>query len=87
MICLDTNYLVRGLLRGVRESDELVQWRQHGEILLTAAPAWYEFLCGPVSDLQIRVIRHFFLVGLPRLKKSKQPKPLASLMPLVEFDV
>jgi predicted nucleic acid-binding protein len=63
-ICLDTNYLVRGLLKDVRESRELVQWRQSGEILLTAAPAWYEFLCGPVSDLQIRVIRAFLSGGV-----------------------
>ena len=64
MICLDTNYLVRGLLKDVRESAELVQWRQHGEILLTAAPAWYEFMCGPVSDRQIRVIRAFLSGGV-----------------------
>lgn len=63
-ICLDTNYLVRGLLEGARESSELVRWRQSGEILLSAAPAWYEFLCGPVTDLQIRVIRAFLSGGV-----------------------
>ena len=64
MICLDTNYLVRGLLRGTRESGELVQWRQAGEVLLSAAPAWYEFLCGPVSVQQIRIMRAFLSGGI-----------------------
>src|ERR1700758_4825167 len=64
MICLDTNYLVRGLLEGARESSELVLWRQSGEILLSAAPAWYEFLCGPITDLQIRIIRSFLSGGI-----------------------
>jgi predicted nucleic acid-binding protein len=63
-ICLDTNYLVRGLLEGARESSELVLWRQSGEILLSAAPAWYEFLCGPITDLQIRIIRSFLSGGI-----------------------
>jgi predicted nucleic acid-binding protein len=64
MICLDTNYLVRGLLEGARESSELVLWRQSGEILLSAAPAWYEFLCGPITDLQIRIIQSFLSGGI-----------------------
>ena len=64
MICLDTNYLVRGLIKEARESSELVRWRQSGEILLSAAPAWYEFLCCPVTDLQIRIIRSFLSGGV-----------------------
>jgi predicted nucleic acid-binding protein len=64
LICLDTNYLVRGLLKGARESAELIQWRQSGEILLSAAPAWYEFLCGPVSGLHIRIVRAFLSGGI-----------------------
>jgi predicted nucleic acid-binding protein len=63
-ICLDTNYLVRGLVKGAQESAELIQWRQQGETLLSAAPAWYEFLCGPVNDLQIRTIRAFLSGGI-----------------------
>jgi hypothetical protein len=85
-ICLDTNYLVRGLLEDARESSELVLWRQSGEILLSAAPAWYEFLCGPITNLQIRSFGRSFLVGLPPLKKSKRPRLRASLMRLAEFD-
>ena len=57
MICLDTNYLIRGLLKGAPESAKLIQWYQSGEVLLSAAPAWYEFLCGPVTELQVNAIR------------------------------
>ncbi|HEY2423947.1 MAG TPA: type II toxin-antitoxin system VapC family toxin [Chthoniobacterales bacterium] len=63
-ICLDTNYLVRCLLKGARESAEVVQWRQSGETLLSAAPAWYEFLCGPVTDQQSRIVRAFLSGGI-----------------------
>ena len=71
MICLDTNYLVRGLLKGTRESSELIRWRESGEILLTAAPAWYEFLCGPVTDLQIRIIRAFLSGGVASFEEMQ----------------
>ena len=42
MICLDTNYLIRGLLKGAQESAELIKWYQSGEVLLSAAPTWYD---------------------------------------------
>ena len=64
MICLDTNYLVRGLVRGTRESDKLIRWHQVGEVLSSAAPAWYEFLCGPVAQPQIRVMGAFLSGGV-----------------------
>jgi predicted nucleic acid-binding protein len=64
MICLDTNYLIRGLLKGASESAKLIQWYQSGEVLLSAAPAWYEFLCGPVTELQVSAIRAFLSGGI-----------------------
>jgi predicted nucleic acid-binding protein len=70
-ICLDTNYLVRGLLEGAQESAELVQWRQRGETVLSAAPAWYEFLCGPVNDRQIRIIRAFLSGGIVAFEETQ----------------
>ncbi len=59
MICLDTNYLIRGLVRGSTESRELSTWITRGEIIVTSSVAWYEFLCGPVSDREIRTMRAF----------------------------
>jgi predicted nucleic acid-binding protein len=64
VICLDTNYLIRGLVNGTRESDKLIHWHQVGEILLSATPAWYEFLCGPVAQPQINVMQAFLSGGI-----------------------
>ncbi|MBV9878531.1 MAG: type II toxin-antitoxin system VapC family toxin [Verrucomicrobia bacterium] len=64
MICLDTNYLVRGLVKGSKESTDLVQWYQSNELLMSAAPAWYEFLCGPVASRHIQIVRGFLAGGV-----------------------
>ena len=64
VICLDTNYLVRGLLKGSRESADLVRWYQSNEPLMSAAPAWYEFLCGPVTIRHIQIVRGFLSGGV-----------------------
>jgi len=63
VICLDTN-LVRGLVKGAKESAELIEWYQSGEVLLSAVPAWYEFLCGPITGQQIGAIRAFLSGGI-----------------------
>ena len=57
MILLDTNYLIGALLAGSRESKQILDWLEQGEVLITAMPAWYEFLCGPVSEDQIKAVR------------------------------
>ena len=57
MICLDTNYLILGLVPGSKESVELTRWAQRGEILVTSIVCWYEFLCGPVTPPQIQTMR------------------------------
>jgi len=59
MICLDTNYLILGLIQGTREAQELIAWSQARESLITPMPAWFEFLCGPVTPIQIATMRAF----------------------------
>lgn len=59
MICLDTNYLILGLVPGSKESRNLVAWAQSGEALITPMPAWYEFICGPVTAPQVATMRAF----------------------------
>ncbi len=59
MICLDTNYLILGLVPGSRESQDLIGWMQNGETLITPMPAWYEFICGPVTSAQVITMRAF----------------------------
>ncbi len=65
MICLDTNYLILGLVPGSKESSDLAAWAAHGESLVTPMVAWYEFLCGPVTEVQIRTMRAFVRELLP----------------------
>jgi predicted nucleic acid-binding protein len=59
MICLDTNYLILGLQKGTSESAKLVKWYQAGEVIITPMPAWYEFLCGPITEQQVTTMRAF----------------------------
>lgn len=59
MICLDTNYLILGLVAGSREGRELSEWIASGERLVTPTLAWCEFLCGPVTAAQIVTMRAF----------------------------
>jgi predicted nucleic acid-binding protein len=57
MILLDTNYLIRCLIKGSREYREVLRWREAGEALGTPAPCWYEFECGPVTRAQAAVVK------------------------------
>lgn len=59
MICLDTNYLILGLVAGSRESGELAAWVAGGEQLVAPSLVWFEFLCGPVTEVQVRTMRAF----------------------------
>jgi predicted nucleic acid-binding protein len=49
MIHLDTNFLIRGLVRGAPEDKMLRDWLRSGESLGMSTIAWAEFLCGPVE--------------------------------------
>jgi len=64
MICLDTNYLIRGLILGSSEEKALIAWCRAGEKLITSYVAWYEFLCGPVSKEQIQAMMLFLTGGI-----------------------
>ena len=57
MICLDTNYLILGLVPGSREAERLLAWSEAGERFSAPAVVWYEFLCGPVDADQIAAMR------------------------------
>ncbi len=65
MICLDTNYLILGLVADSSESNELRAWAAAGEVLVTPMVAWYEFLCGPISAVQRNTMRAFMQTLLP----------------------
>ena len=59
MICLDTNYLILGLVKDSHESEQIIDWYRAGEALVVPMPVWYEFLCGPIRQVQVEAIRCF----------------------------
>ncbi|MBC8097055.1 MAG: type II toxin-antitoxin system VapC family toxin [Akkermansiaceae bacterium] len=65
MICLDTNYLIRGMEPGSEEAARMTAWYQAGEPLITAMPAWFEFICGPLTEQQEATIRAFLTEIVP----------------------
>ena len=65
MICLDTNFLILGLVQGSAEADELIAWSESGESYCTAATARYEFLCGPVNASHVSTMRGVLQTILP----------------------
>lgn len=64
MICLDTNYLIRMLIPETLESKRVKRWLKQGETLTTSSIAWYEFLCGPVGEEEIRTARSCLQGGI-----------------------
>jgi predicted nucleic acid-binding protein len=65
MICLDTNYLIRGVAEGTAEALDLVAWIEAGETLVTPMLAWFEFMCGPVTHEQQTAMRAFLSAIVP----------------------
>lgn len=57
MICLDTNYLILGLVSGSAEASALIAWGRAGESFCASAIVWYEFLCGPVDSTHVSTMR------------------------------
>lgn len=57
VICLDTNYLILGLVPESSEAKELIAWSEAGDSFCAASTTWYEFLCGPVDATQVSTMR------------------------------
>lgn len=53
MIRLDTNYLIRVLVKGSLEAAHVDAWLAAGESFSASAIAWTEFLSGPVTATEI----------------------------------
>lgn len=56
MIHLDTNYLIRLLVRGSSQAQDVDRWLASGEEMATSAIAWTEFLNGPVTAREIELV-------------------------------
>jgi len=64
MICLDTNYLVRGLIAATPEAVSLIKWIRKGELLCASSIVWYEFACGPVDSEGLKLGRSLLAGGI-----------------------
>ena len=64
VICLDTSYLVRGLIAATPEADCLIRWIKKGEVLVASSIAWYEFECGPIDDAGLKLARTLLTGGI-----------------------
>jgi len=74
MICLDTNYLIRCVEFGSDEAEQIKAWFRSGETLVTPMPAWFEFICGPLTRAQEEIARAFLSEILP----FSEPQAVAS---------
>lgn len=57
MILLDTSYLILALVEDAKEAESIRVWLTEGQTLCTSAVVWYEFLCGPVDDKGVDLVR------------------------------
>ena len=55
MIHLDTSFLIGALNPGSPEDHRLRGWIRDGETLGMGAVAWAEFLCGPLTQSEMRI--------------------------------
>ncbi len=59
MIYLDTNYLIDGLREGSQANHDLTSWLQAGTEVTISSIVWFEFCCGPLSQIdqeQARIV-------------------------------
>ncbi len=64
MICLDTNYLIRGLITATEEAHQITHWLQRQDPIGIPAIAWYEFQCGPVRKEEIELAKNILTAGV-----------------------
>ena len=65
MICLDTNFLIRCVEPGSKEAAKIVEWYLSGEPMVVPMPAWFEFICGPLTPEQEATVRSFLQAVVP----------------------
>jgi predicted nucleic acid-binding protein len=49
VIHLDTGFLIRALVVGTAEADDVQQWLKDGQMLRICSVAWTELVCGPLD--------------------------------------
>jgi predicted nucleic acid-binding protein len=56
VIHLDTSFLIRALVKDSPQDGQLRDWMRNDERIGISSIAWAEFLCGPVSPIQIKLV-------------------------------
>lgn len=65
MIHLDTSFLIGALVPGSPRNLLLRRWLREGEVIGASAVAWAEFLCGPVTSDQARLVGRIVTERVP----------------------
>lgn len=57
VIHLDTSFLIRALVHGTAEDRALQSWIKAGTSLAMSSVGWAEFLCGPLEEAHLALVR------------------------------
>ncbi len=72
LIELDANFLVAARARDSRESRRLQEWLASASRLQVSAPAWSEYLCGPILEGDIEITRRLLSAIDPFLQTDAE---------------
>ena len=70
MIHLDTNFLIRALVRGTPQDKILRDWLRSGEKFGMSTIAWAELLCGPIETRHLELATAVVSERAPFLEKD-----------------
>ena len=70
MVHLDTNFLIRALVRGTPHDKILRDWLRSGEKLGMSTIAWAEFLCGPIETRHLELATAIISERVPFLEED-----------------
>lgn len=70
MIHLDANVLIRLSVPGSGAAAKVRQWLLAGEALAVSAPAWFEYISGPVTNAEVTRAEAILTAGVVDFEKS-----------------
>jgi predicted nucleic acid-binding protein len=70
MVHLDTNFLIRALVRGTPQDKVLRDWLRSGEKLGMNTIAWAELLCGPIETRHLELATAIVSERVPFLEED-----------------
>ncbi len=70
MVHLDTNFVIRALVRGTPHDTILRDWLRSGEKLGMSTIAWAELLCGPIEKRHLELATAIISERVPFLEED-----------------